>query len=100
MITATIHEAKTNFSALLKRASEGEEVIIVIGRRRVPIARLVPFVPWKASEGAGRYSDLRSRLADELHGSVVLARLPVRFNAIAILSSRLSICSSPIPPRR
>jgi antitoxin (DNA-binding transcriptional repressor) of toxin-antitoxin stability system len=27
MITATIHEAKTNFSALLKRASEGEEVI-------------------------------------------------------------------------
>jgi prevent-host-death family protein len=47
MITANIHEAKTSFSTLLKRANEGEEVIIVKGRERVPIARLVPYVPVK-----------------------------------------------------
>ena len=35
-----IHEAKTNFSKLVARVADGEE--IVIGRRGTPIARLVP----------------------------------------------------------
>jgi prevent-host-death family protein len=36
----TIHEAKTNLSRLLQKASAGEEVII--SRGSVPVARLVP----------------------------------------------------------
>ena len=37
----TVHEAKTNFSRLLKEAEEGKEVIVMRGKK--PIARLVPF---------------------------------------------------------
>jgi prevent-host-death family protein len=36
----TIHEAKTNLSQLLRRASNGEEIII--SRRSKPVARFVP----------------------------------------------------------
>ena len=38
-----VHEAKTNFSKLLDRVVNGEE--IVIGRAGKPLARLVPFRP-------------------------------------------------------
>lgn len=37
----TTHEAKTQLSKLLLRASEGEEIIIARGSQ--PIARLVPY---------------------------------------------------------
>jgi prevent-host-death family protein len=36
----TIHDAKTNLSRLLRKASDGEEVIISRGSK--PVARLVP----------------------------------------------------------
>ncbi len=36
----TVHEAKTNLSRLLQKASRGEEVIIARGSK--PVARLVP----------------------------------------------------------
>jgi prevent-host-death family protein len=36
-----VHEAKTHFSKLLVRLSQGEE--IVIGKAGRPVARLVPF---------------------------------------------------------
>lgn len=36
----TIHQAKTNLSRLLRKASDGEEVIIARGSK--PVARLVP----------------------------------------------------------
>jgi prevent-host-death family protein len=36
----TIHEAKRNLSRLIKKASEGEEVVIARGSK--PVARLVP----------------------------------------------------------
>ncbi len=36
----TIHQAKTNLSRLIAKASEGEEVIIARGSK--PVARLVP----------------------------------------------------------
>lgn len=38
--TVTIHEAKTNLSKLIKRACEGEDIIIARGSE--PVARLVP----------------------------------------------------------
>jgi len=40
MSTVTIHQAKTNLSRLIKRASQGEEIIIARGSTLV--ARLVP----------------------------------------------------------
>ena len=45
MITATIFEAKTNLSELLKKAQEGETVIITSGRERTPVARLEAIHP-------------------------------------------------------
>ncbi|HUZ04663.1 MAG TPA: type II toxin-antitoxin system prevent-host-death family antitoxin [Acidobacteriaceae bacterium] len=49
MYTATIHEAKTNLSTLVKRAQNGEEVIITSGRAREPIARVVAVAKVKSS---------------------------------------------------
>lgn len=40
MPTVTIHQAKTNLSSLIERASAGEEIIIARGSK--PVARLVP----------------------------------------------------------
>jgi antitoxin (DNA-binding transcriptional repressor) of toxin-antitoxin stability system len=40
MISATIFEAKTNFSSLVKQAQKGEVVIITCGREKTPVARL------------------------------------------------------------
>ncbi len=48
MATVNIHEAKTQFSKLLRRVAAGEE--IVIARAGKPVARLVPYGP----EGARR----------------------------------------------
>jgi antitoxin (DNA-binding transcriptional repressor) of toxin-antitoxin stability system len=41
MIQATIFEAKTNLSSLVKRAQKGEVVVITAGRKKAPVARLV-----------------------------------------------------------
>ena len=38
----TVHQAKTQFSKLLAKVSEGEEVIITSGKHRKPVARLCP----------------------------------------------------------
>ena len=38
---ATMHEAKTRLSELVRRAQEGEDVIITSGRARKPVARVV-----------------------------------------------------------
>ncbi len=40
MSIVTIHQAKTNLSRLIEKASEGEEVIIARGSK--PVAKLVP----------------------------------------------------------
>jgi prevent-host-death family protein len=40
MISASIFEAKTKLSQLVKRAHKGETVIITSGRSRTPVARL------------------------------------------------------------
>ena len=47
MITATIFEAKTNLSELLKEAGKGKEVIITSGRAKTPVARLEAIAPQK-----------------------------------------------------
>ena len=40
MSVVTIHQAKTNLSRLIKKASAGEEIIIARGDK--PVAKLVP----------------------------------------------------------
>ncbi|CAN5688999.1 type II toxin-antitoxin system prevent-host-death family antitoxin [soil metagenome] len=45
MITATIFEAKTNLSDLVKKAQRGETVIITSGRDKTPVARLEALQP-------------------------------------------------------
>ncbi len=53
MYTATVFEAKTNFSELLRRAQLGEEVLITSGRARKPVARLVAIDPAPESRRIG-----------------------------------------------
>ena len=45
MVTATIFEAKTNLSDLVKKAQRGETVIITSGRDKIPVARLEALQP-------------------------------------------------------
>jgi antitoxin (DNA-binding transcriptional repressor) of toxin-antitoxin stability system len=45
MITATIFEAKTNLSSLVKQAQKGEQVMITSGRSKTPVARLEAIHP-------------------------------------------------------
>jgi prevent-host-death family protein len=45
MITATIFEAKTNLSELVKKAQAGETVIITSGRDKTPVAKLEAIQP-------------------------------------------------------
>jgi prevent-host-death family protein len=47
VITATIFEAKTRLSELLRRARDGETVIITSGRDKIPVARLEAIAPPK-----------------------------------------------------
>lgn len=51
-VVVGIHEAKTNFSKLVKRVETGEEVIVQnFGR---PVAKLVPYAPAGAVRKPGR----------------------------------------------
>ena len=50
MAIFNVHEAKTHFSKLLKRAMGGEEVIIAKAGK--PVARLLPFVAENATPRA------------------------------------------------
>jgi len=45
MVTATIFEAKTNLSELIKKAQRGETVIITSGRDKTPVARIEAIQP-------------------------------------------------------
>lgn len=45
MITASIFEAKTNLSNLVKQAQKGEAVVITSGRNKTPVARLEAIHP-------------------------------------------------------
>lgn len=47
MISATIFEAKTKLSELVRRAQQGEEVIITSGREKKPVAKLQAIEPHK-----------------------------------------------------
>jgi antitoxin (DNA-binding transcriptional repressor) of toxin-antitoxin stability system len=45
MVKATVYEAKTNLSTLVRKAQKGETVIITSGREKTPVARLEAIHP-------------------------------------------------------
>lgn len=45
MVSATIFEAKTNLSELVRKALKGEIVVITSGRDKTPVARLEAIQP-------------------------------------------------------
>lgn len=45
MVTATMFEAKTKLSELVKKAQQGEEVVITSGREKKPVARIEAINP-------------------------------------------------------
>ena len=47
MTTATIFEAKTKLSELVRKAQAGETVIITSGREKTPVVKLEPIQPVK-----------------------------------------------------
>ncbi len=51
MIVVGMHEAKTHFSKLVKRAAAGEEIIVANAGR--PVAKIVAFVPTPAARKPG-----------------------------------------------
>jgi prevent-host-death family protein len=51
MAKVTIHQAKTNLSKLIRKASEGED--LVISRGAEPVARLVAIGPIKGKRRPG-----------------------------------------------
>lgn len=53
MKTVNTHEAKTQFSKLLKRVAQGEEILIA--NRGVPVARLMPIPANSARRQLGKY---------------------------------------------
>jgi prevent-host-death family protein len=53
MSTVTIHQAKTNLSKLIERASQGEEIIIARGSK--PVAKLVPLGPINGKRQPGSW---------------------------------------------
>lgn len=70
-LQVSVDEAKTNFSKLLARVKEGEEVIIA--KRGKPIARLVPIkehplrrVPGSAKGEVVVFSDFDAPLPDSI----------------------------------
>jgi prevent-host-death family protein len=53
--SATIFEAKTNLSELLKKVQNGETVIITSGRKKVPVAKLEAIKPKVYKRLGARY---------------------------------------------
>lgn len=59
-----IHEAKTQFSRLLRRVAAGEE--ITIANRGIPVARVVPVLASKPKRQLGTYGDT-IKIADDFN---------------------------------
>lgn len=69
--TVNTHEAKTQFSRLLRRVAAGEEIIIA--NRGIPVARLVPVAAQQGKRQLGFYEgkfvvpdDFDAPLPDEI----------------------------------
>jgi len=63
MTTATMFEAKTKLSELVKRAQAGERVIITSGRAKTPVAELRAVEPVKPQR-LGAFAHLNLHIPD------------------------------------
>lgn len=63
MIKATIFEAKTHLSELVKKAQKGETVVITSGRAKKPVARIEP-IRAKRSKRLGLLADSGIKISD------------------------------------
>ena len=63
MISATIFEAKTNLSELVRKAQMGEEVVITSGREKKPVARIEPILQMKPQR-LGAWANPKFELKD------------------------------------
>ncbi|MGH9585376.1 MAG: type II toxin-antitoxin system Phd/YefM family antitoxin [Acidobacteriaceae bacterium] len=63
MITATIFEAKTHLSELVKKAQKGETVVITSGREKTPVARIEGIKP-KRPQRLGILADSGIKIPD------------------------------------
>jgi len=54
---ATVHQAKTQLSQILRRVAAGEEVVILHGKR--PVAKVIPFPERSIADIEG---DLRGKI--------------------------------------
>jgi prevent-host-death family protein len=57
MATATIFEAKTNLSALIKKVQAGETITITSGRSKTPVAKISPIEPAPKKKRLGAMYD-------------------------------------------
>jgi antitoxin (DNA-binding transcriptional repressor) of toxin-antitoxin stability system len=64
MASATIYEAKTNLSELIKRAQGAETVIITSGREKKPVATLQAIAPAAKGKRLGAMADPNFVLGD------------------------------------
>lgn len=63
MVTATMFEAKTNLSELVKKALQGETVLITTGRAKKPVVELKVLEP-KETKRLGAWYDPNFVLGD------------------------------------
>ncbi len=56
MASATIFEAKTKLSELIKKAQAGEKVVITSGREKTPVAELTAIAPPKPQRLGALYT--------------------------------------------
>jgi prevent-host-death family protein len=61
-MSVNIHEAKTQFSKLVQRAADGEEIIIA--KAGVPMAKLVPFIEKRKPRRPGAWKG-KVRISDD-----------------------------------
>ncbi|GGG95829.1 type II toxin-antitoxin system Phd/YefM family antitoxin [Silvibacterium dinghuense] len=64
MASATVFEAKTRLSELIRKALAGETVIITSGRDKKPVVRLEPIEPVKKPQRLGFLYDPNFKLGD------------------------------------
>lgn len=70
------HEAKTRFGELLTRVEQGEEVIIT--RREVPVARMIPEGRPRQGEIAQLIAGIRQRRSERRLNPAGLPRISVK----------------------
>lgn len=82
--SVSIHEAKTHFSKLVRRAQEGEE--IVVRRGKEPVARIAPL---RKSEGVRGFGAMKGQI-----------RIGPGFDAVDAEVERAFEESETFPPER